>query len=364
MIVHVFNTKFRNLVPSISKGFATVYLHDAEHFFVLYGRKEMDKQLYVNLYSQIGFNDYCFCQSYWQLVKYLFHFRKKTILFHAGSYFWHLTALLLRCKNVNWVCWGGGTSISKNLRSNIGGMLKAYMFNNFHSIVTLMEPERKEIIKNFKVNPKKINTISYMSVNEDESELNLYCKQLSRQGSVNADKPVVLLGNSQYWIRSYIEMLPRLSKYKGKIKVQCMLNYPFEKTENYNELVRLGRSIFGDDFRTNEDYYSDRKDYINYMNSCDIYICSVEKQAGLGAISTCLQLGKKIYITGNNLEWVRNEYNSVVFPIGDINEDLSIDAFVKPLSSEEKDHNYRNRVKCKKLNREKWHNYLQNIDNN
>ena len=227
-----------------------------------------------------------------------------------------------------------------------------------------MEPERKEIINNFGVLPQKVQTISYTSINEDESELDLFCKHLSSQGSVNSDKPVVLLGNSQYWIRSYIDMLQVLSPYKGRIKVQCMLNYPFEKKESYFELISLGKSLFGDDFKTNEEYYLDRKDYINYMNSCDIYVCAVKKQTGLGAISTCLLLGKRIYITGNNLEWVRQEYNSIVFPVEDINEKLSIEAFVKPLTREEKDHNYRNRVKCKKNNREKWHGFLRIIDNN
>ncbi len=364
MIVHVFRTRSRNIVPSISKGFVTVYSRDAEHFFILYGKGEkMYKQMYVELYSQLGFDNYVFCETYWQLLKQLYHFRKSALLFHAGSYCWHLSALLLRCNNVNWVCWGGGTSTSKNRLFPMGVLLKKYLFNSFHSIVTLMEPERKEIVQNFGVNPLKIHTIPYTSFNENVSEANLYCKQLMlKHHSDKTNKPVVLLGNSHYWINSYIDMLPRLSKYKGKIRVQCMLNYPFEKTENYYELVRLGGALFGDDFRTNEDYYRDRKDYIDYMNSCDIYICSVEKQTGLGAISTCLQLGKKIFLKGNNLEWVRNEYKSIVFPVDVIDEQLSYDMFVKPLSMEEKEHNYQNKINCNNNNREKWHLYLKDID--
>lgn len=364
MIVHFFRTRSRNLVPNISKGFATVYSHDAEHFFILCGKKEkMYKQMYVELYSQIGFDNYVFCQSYWQLVKQLYHFRKSALLFHAGSYYWHLSALLLRCKNVNWVCWGGGTSKSKNRFSTISFLIKKYVFNHFRSIVTLMEPERKEIIQNFGVNPHKVHTISYISFKDNETELDLFCKELSSQGSDNLDKPVVLLGNSQYWISSYIDMLHRLKHYRGKIKVQCMLNYPFEKNESYYTLVKLGKSLFGDDFRTNEEYYSDIKDYVSYMNSCDIYICAVNKQTGLGAISTCLRLGKKIFITGNNLEWVRQEYKSIVFSVDVINEQLSYDMFVKPLSMEEKEHNYQNRINCNNINREKWHLYLRDLDN-
>lgn len=363
MIVHFFTAERYHLVPSISKGFASVYRQDADSFFVLFGDKQLNKQLYIEQFAELGFDNYVFCHSYWQLVKILLRHKKDTILFHAGNYSWHLTALLLSCKNVNWVCWGGGTSISKSKRSRLGALLKKYMFNNYRSIVTLMEPERKMIIENFGVNPNKIHTISYTSVKGNETESDLLCKELSSQGNNNNyDKPVVLLGNSHYWIESYISMLQRLVQYKGKIKVLCMLNYAFEKGEQYDKLITLGKSIFGDDFNTNEEFYSIRKDYINYMNSCDIYICAVEKQTGLGAISTCLRLGKKIYITGNNFEWVRREYKSIVFPTDIINEKLSFEEFVKPLSLEEKKQNYQNRVNCRERNREKWHHYLKEID--
>lgn len=362
MIIHIFTANRFHLVPGISKGFATVYHNDADNFFILYGKRPLDRQRYIDQFAKIEFDSYVFCQSYWQLVKQLFRYRKKPLLFHAGSYSWHLTALLLGCKNVNWVCWGGGTTVSKGRYSLLIQLLKRYMFNSYHSIVMLMEPERKEIINNFGVSPQKVRTISYVSGYENETELDLLCKHLSAQTSENKDKPVVFLGNSHHWISSYISMLHRLCQYKGKIKVQCMLNYEFVKGEKYFELVKLGKEFFGDDFKTNEEFYSDIKDYINYMNRCDIYICDVKKQTGLGAISICLRLGKKIYITGNNLEWVRQEYNSIVFPIDDINEKLSIEAFLKPLTREEKDQNYRNRVNCKAVNRDKWHEYLKEID--
>ena len=364
MIVHIFTASWYHLVPMLTRGFATVYQNDAEHFFILYGDKNLDEKLYVNLFKQIGFSNYIFCHSFWELIKQLISHRRHSLLFHAGNYSWHLAALLLKCKSVNWVCWGGGTSISNSWRSKIGAFIKRYTFNHFCTIVTLMEPERQELINNFHVEPHVIQTISYCSTKDDESEFDLLCKKLLEEGSVNSDKPVVLLGNSHHWIGSYIKMLPRLKQYAGKIKVQCMLNYEFEKNDIYQNLLTLGKSIFGDDFKTNEEFYNERTDYINYMNGCDIYICAVEKQTGLGAISACLRLGKKIYITGNNYDWVKQAYNSNVFLLESINDNLSYEEFVKPLSVEDKMNNYRNRVNCKVTNREKWHNYLRSIDNN
>lgn len=362
MIIHIFTAERYHLVPGISKGFATTYIEDAEHFFVLYGNKNLNKELYVSHFSQIGFSNYVFCKSYFHLVKLLFHYRQQAILFHAGNYIWHLTAILLGGRNVNWVCWGGGTTISNSWKSKIGGFVKRFTFNHFRSIVTLMEPECEELIRNFGISSEKIHTISYASIKEDVSELDMLCKRLLEEGSVNLDKPVVLLGNSHYWIDSYIKMLPLLKQYAGKIKVQCMLNYEFEKKEKYQTLVDLGKTFFGDDFKTNEVFYSKYADYIHYMNGCDIYVCAVDKQTGLGAISTCLRLGKKIYITGNNLEWVQQEYSSIVFPVDIITEKLSYEDFVKPLTKEEKDYNYQSRIKSKAENRNKWHKYLREID--
>ena len=362
MIVHIFTAERYHLVPGISRGFVTVYRDDADHFFILYGSKQLDKQRYINIYSQVDFKNYVFCQSFWQLSKLLFDHRRNTVLFHAGSYFWHLTAILLGCKNVNWVCWGGGTAISNTAKSQLGAKLKKFTFRRFHTIVTLMEPERREIIRNFGITPQKTQTISYVSTKDDETRLDLMCKKLSYDGSVNPDKPVVLLGNSHYWMDSYITMIDRLKQYKGKIKVQCMLNYDFEKNEKYQELVNLGRAVFGDDFKTNEEFYTLREDYINYINGCDIYICAVTKQTGLGAISTCLKLGKKIYITGNNLEWVRKEYDSIVFSLDMLNENLDFSEFARPLTAEERNHNYQTRVGDRAVHRDRWHEYLKKID--
>ncbi len=362
MIIHFFTARRYHLVPVISKGFATDYLRDAEHFFVLCGNDKLDRKLYIELFKQLEFNNYEFCLSYWQLFKLLLRFRKQTLLFHAGSYSLYFTALLLNCKNINWVCWGGGTTISNNWRSKIGGIVKRVMFSRYNSIVTLMEPERKEIIENFGLSPLKIQTISYTTVSEDETKIDDLCEKLLRAEVSYNDKPVVLLGNSHHWIDSYISLLDILKPYKGKIQVQCMLNYKFEKGPKYESLISKGYYIFGDDFKTNETFYSDRAEYIRYMNGCDIYICAVEQQTGLGAIYTCLCLGKKIYITGNNLDWVCQAFDPVVFHLDTIKEGLSFEDFIKPISIEEKLRNYQSIVDSKRINRENWHHYLKKID--
>lgn len=365
MIVHTFFANWYHLVPTICRGFLTNYKEDASHFIILYGNKNLDKQRYVSEFDHLGFSDYVFCQSSLALLKQIFKHRKDSFLFHTGKYIWFVGAILFGCRHINWVCWSSGAKISSSWKSKMMGPVKKFIYRHFNTIVTLMEPDRISIINNFNIAPHVIHTISYAS-----GPLNCRLIALSEQlmlesnASSSSDcKPLVLLGNSPYCINSYIQLLNRLEKYKGRIRVQCMLHYSLVKDDRYERLVNLGKAIFGTDFRTNEEFYSDKEKYIRYMNKCDIYICGVETQTGLGAIDYCLKLGKKIYITGKNLDWIQNEYQSVVFPLSLINEDYSYEDFVRPLSGEEKQFNFNSATRRRASQIEKWHKYLRMIDN-
>lgn len=238
------------------------------------------------------------------------------------------------------------------------------MYRQYNSIVTLMEPDRKSIIKNFGLDEHKVINIPYASGQTIETEFDLLCKELQLIcQNASKQKSMVLLGNNPSCINSYILILHMLKQYKGYIEVHCMLNYSLTKDEKYENLILTGRSLFGEDFITDEEFYSNKTEYIRYMNKYDIYICNEQRQTGLGAISTCLRLGKKIYITGRNWAWVTNEYKAIVFRVNQIVEGLSFDEFIKPLSAEEKMKNYQNRVNIKLQYQERWHKYLKMIDN-
>lgn len=361
MIVHIFTAKRYHLVPGISKGFATTYNNDAQHRFLLFGNSSVNTSLYDNLFSAIGFKDYVFCQSRFQLFRELWRNRKQAILFHAGSYYQFVMAYLAGCKNINWVCWGSGTSIRNTLKSRITAPLTRWIYHQFNSIVTLMDDDRTTIIRDFKLNPDIIHTIPYAS-NGGVHVRDAICLRLLKERAEKREskiKPVVLLGNNPSNINYYIKLMNLLKVYKGRIKVQCMMNYSVIKNEKYHEFIRLGHELFGDDFRSNEEFHEGDESYVCYMNTCDIYMCGNPNQTGLGAMFTTLKLGKKVYVTGKNYNWAKEHFGAIVYDIKDI---ADFDTFIKPLTIQEQMHNYNSIIPQKSENANLWRAYLKKID--
>lgn len=361
MIVHVFIGNRYHLVPIISEGILTHYSQDANHFFVLFGNSDLDEQKYVTLFSQHHFSNYVFCYSLIEFSKIIWTYRNNSILFHSGSYSWFTVANLLRAKKLHWICWGAGSSINrKNIKSILMTPLKRWLYNNFQSIIVLMDDDKKTIVEDFHVCPKKVSVMSYSS-NEGKSPYDELIQKLLIEEKEQNLKPLVLLGNSPRCFSSYFEMLPRLAQYKGKIRVQCMNHYSLVRNEEYNRLISLGKSIFGEDFRSNEEFYN-FEDYIQYMNLCDIYICSVDRQSGLGAATNCLRLGKKIFVHGKNYNWLKVHLNCVIFDTDQITPSLSYEDFISPLSKKEQFFNYNAVAQDKIDSAKKWHDFYRSID--
>ena len=363
MIIHVFTANRYQLVPAIAKGFISVFKKDAEQVVLLYGNSSLNKQKYVELFGKEGFTNYAFCSSLSEYMSFIWRHKRYPILFHAGNYYWFLIAWLLGCRKLNWVCWGSGASSPKSLRGRFSLPYKRFLYHRFNSIVTLMDADRDSIIRDFHVSPSKIETISYMSMGDGKNQYDILKEQLMSESRCNS-KPVVLLGNNPSCISGYLELLPRMKQYAGRIVVKCMLNYSLVKDNRYDELIRLGEACFGEDFVPSEEFYEEKEEYIRYMNDCDIYICPVHRQSGLGAVNTCLGLGKKVYLTGKNLEWITAAYKARVYDADDINDSLSFEVFTRGLSEEEKRSNYDSVINRRTIHVEKWRKYLAMLDKN
>lgn len=361
MVLHVFTANRYQLVPAISKGFVSVYKDDAEQVLLLYGNKDLDKQKYIDLYESEGFHNYLFCTSLAEYLSIIRKYKNSSILFHAGSYHWFLFAWMFGCKKMNWVCWGSGSSLGKGLRPKLSLPYKRFLYHRFSSIVTLMDADRETIVRDFHIPTSKIETISYMSMGDGKNEYDLLKERLMLQTNNNA-KPVVLLGNNPSCISGYLELLPRMKQFAGKIVVKCMLNYSLVKDEKYEALIQIGKSYFGDDFFPSEVFYDDKGDYIRYMNECDIYICPVHRQSGLGAVNTCLGLGKKVYLAGKNLEWIREAYGALVFDADKIDDRMSFRHFSVPLSDKDKKSNFDSVISRRTSYVVKWHRYLATLN--
>jgi len=357
MIVHILPSNRYHLTPDIAEGYIKNY-KQFNHAIILFGDKQTNKQLYINIFEKLDFKYFHFCQNNKEFVKLLWKYRENPIVFHGGNYFRFILAILVKSNNINWVCWGSGTTIYKTTKSKLSAKIKKLIYSNFNSIVTLMDQDRNSIIEHFKVNPSRIITLPYATGNNDN--LNDFHLELLKNERMLNSKPLVLLGNNSCCMEDYSKLLDILRQYSGKISVQCMLHYDLEKNKTYYNLIEKGKYFFGDDFKTNEEFYSDIKEYIKYMNHFDIYICSAMYQTGLGAIGTALKLGKKIFLSGRNYEYF-NSKGTKIFKVESINSTLSLESFISPLTMEEKLLNYEKMVETTENNHEKWVKYFNDI---
>lgn len=361
MIYHVFNGRQIHLAPSISKGFITVYAETAASHIVIIGGNTDNKMKYIEMFRSLGFERYSFISTLLQFAFFIRKTKNSAVLLHGCKHEWNIIALAFGGKNVNWVCWGSGSSMGNNWKSKLVTPIKRYLYQKFNTIVTLMEDDKSSMIKDFHVNPEKIETISYAS-SGPEYPFDHLLDQLLGERRLPEKKPLLLLGNSPHEMHNYIDMLHRLAHLKGKIRVQCMNNYSLKRGKLYNQLIATGQELFGDDFRSNEEFYSNLSDYYHYMNSCDVYICSSISQTGLGAIGTCLRLGKKIYANGKNLNWMRSHYGVLIFDTNIITNDISFEDITNPLNQFQKLQNSEIMKKQRIRDVEMWIIYLAKID--
>lgn len=366
MIVHIFYADMYHLTPRISRGFGTKY-KNFEHKFILFGNKILDRKKYIELYSSIEFDNYLFCSNLFEFLKIIRKYKNDVVLFHGGKYKWHFTSLFAGVKNINWVCWGGGTVVSKSssYKWKLFTPFMRYIYSKYQTIAVLMEEDRIGLAENFNVNEAKIFLVPYSSSDPNINK-NLYLSLLESNNKETLDlngqtknktKPLILLGNNSGNIKGYIELLDQLKMYAGKIRVQCMLHYSVTKNDTYDTLIELGNKLYGSDFRSNEEFYDRGKDYIKYMNTCDVYICNAENQRGLGAIYTTLSLGKKIYLTGKNYSWIKS-LNTIIYNVEMINDELVFDDFIKPLKYDEQLINNGAILELRKKSEKRWFDYL------
>lgn len=316
MVTHIFNAEMYHLSPDIIDGMMQFFKAD-QFRVILLGTDQVDKSRYISIFEKFNFTDFTFC-SYKpsDISRLLFHYKLSAILFHGGTSTWWQAAIDAGCENVNWICWGGDakwdTSRRKQqhiLKRLIGSLYDRIMYHNrvklyrhFNSIVALMEADKKSIVSQFEVNADKIYVIPYWS-RRNTTFKHIIEDLINSPRPHLSNKPLVLLGNNPGNIPYYSALLDVLKRFSGRINLHCMLQYSLVKSDAYFALVEKGKSLFGNDFVTDEDFMS-MDQYYPYMNTADVYICANPDQSGLGAISTMVLLGKKVYITGKNLEYV------------------------------------------------------------
>ncbi len=362
MIVHVLSGNQLHLVPNIIKTFTRIYSRDINSFYVVIinNAEENTKQYYTKLFEDLNCTNYKLLYSKTQFGFFCLKNSSTSFLFHGGRVSWMGIAVFTGLKRISWICWGGGSTLNPTLRGRFTNKIKRYLYNRFCNIITLIDEDKQSIVRDFEVDISKIQTIPYPSFKANAENAEIINCVISEKHVIQ-EKVLVLLGNSPLNIDYYLDMIKRLAKYRGRIRVRCMNNYCLVKDEKYNRLIELGSAIFGHDFESSEVFFA-FPDYVRYMNECDIYICSTPEQSGLGAIQVCLLLGKKIFIHGKNLSSMRCATNAIVFDTDDICPQLSFEDFIKPLSLQEINHNRQSLDRLSKESELKWCNFLCELE--
>lgn len=329
-IIHITPSNSPHVVSLINSRLSSDF-NEFDNRIIVYGDCEESKIKEIR--SKILRPDAVyFCSNPISLFISIIQLKCRVVVCHGDSYAMRTMPLLLGCK-VTWVCWGAYTTLSGSLLSYISYPYKFVVNHLQKHIVALMLSDKEDLEKTYHLN--NVMVLPYSSHQYEQiAPLRLF------------DMPIhsplrVLIGNSGHCAPWYRESLTLLSRYKEKIEVHCMFQYP-QLPEVMSNLSEFGLSIFGNNFYLDTKFLN-KDEYYGYLASYDVYICPKPTQSGLGAIHISLILGKKVYVTGKNLEWER-KIGAKVFEVDEIkSEDFS--SFSCELSATDKQLNREQIVK-------------------
>lgn len=325
MIIHVFTADRFHLVPKMVESFYA--LEDNQFFILARNKKDKKDKIYDEIFKDKS--HYIITHSNKELINIALKLRSNKFVLHGVPYLWMIIFLFVS-KKVNWVCWGAGASINKkNWKSVIFTPFKKVLYQNFKKIGVLIPQDEDSLKKDFGV--KNITLLSYFgSIGKFPYKI-----EDIKKTSFPKNTYTIYLGNNSSCLGSYLPLCERLHKFKETVRINCMLNYSFKETENSVILRQRGNELYGENFNMDTKLYP-LHEYYDYMNRCDIYICNVKGQSGLGAIFTSLRLGKKVFLSGTNYLFIKS-LGAIIFHVDEI-EHMSNESFFEELS-------YDNRLK-------------------
>lgn len=200
-------------------------------------------------------------------------------------------------KNVSVVCWGSGIKLV-SLKNYLLYPLKFLLYHSFKYMITLMEPDRAYLKRKYLIK----NVLNQPYIGEREIELKTYIA--IRTVPEKSKLKNIYVGNNSTCVKSYLKVAQNyLLHFNGGFNLQFMLHYDYSSDDKeiiaLKEFCDLNYPLYS--FNTE---LLNLKQYVAYIDKCDIYICDEERQTGLAAIYTALRLGKKLYLNGNNYDWV------------------------------------------------------------
>lgn len=291
-IYHIFPSHVTHLSPQLISVFYKQF-PQFKQSFIVFG-KDCKSVVYEKLSIEV--KNMFFANDINELVKIVSkdsHILLHSLIPEACKYFY-----FHKYSNVSVVCWGSGIKMV-SFKNYIMYPLKLLLYHSFKNMITLMDPDRLYLQNKYGIR----NLINQPYLGERECELQKYMD--NRDNSTNSQNDnVVFVGNNSTCIKSYIKIAQKkLVKFKDEIDLRFMFHYDYD---NHDLKILKLRRICDDNYPNytfNKDLYN-LYDYAEYLDCCNIYICDETRQTGLAAIYTLLKLGKKLYLNGNNYDWV------------------------------------------------------------
>lgn len=268
----------------------------------------------------------------YDVLKTLFRYRKHPVVLHglAFSFVAHLL-LLDHFQSLSYVCWGNAPKPPrKNISSTLFFLAQRHIYRGYKRIVCLITADKDDFEK--VCGATNTTALIYQSNILDVDD------PAALHALPDSARRDVLLGNSACCTASYLKLLPVLKKITATASVTCMLSYPEDDPEGAKKaVIETFASAFGDAF-TPWTQQLDFKKYADRLKQHDLYICNEERQSGLCAIYVMLMYGKKVYLTGKNLAWVR-ENQFIVHDVKEL-ETETAEGILRGPSPEERKHNH------------------------
>lgn len=326
-LYHIFTADRHHLVPNMLIFF-NEKLPDYNHNFLLIGKNPNNNKVYQNIVPE---SDIFIYENILKLYFLRENLKSNNVILHGVSYKWMIFLILLQIKKIHWICWGSGTKKDNSLKGKLIFKVKKGIFKRFISIGVLMNEDKLNLKKNFKLD--NIYLLNYINP-EKKFPFNITDLKVIHCSNI-------YIGNNSSNLNTYlpiIELLNDKFEIKDNVKIDCMLNYSFKESSYSKKLFKIGKEHFGDNINFNTKFYN-LQEYYNYMYKCDIYICNVKNQSGLGAIYTCLKLGKKLYLRGENYNWI-NSLGCKVFHVEDLKKN-NTNEFLMDLTLKQKLNNFK-----------------------
>lgn len=327
-IYHIFPAHMFHLSAQIIKAFST-QLMMFNHAFIVYSASEKEKDVYLELSKVINYS-LMILQSPSEVRAYLK--KNDNILVHSLIPPVTRTLILHHYKNVSVVCWGSGIKLN-SFRNYLLYPIKFLLYHSFKNMITLMTPDADYLKKYYLI--RNVHNQPY--IGERELELERYLEK--RVQSKSNKKPCIFIGNNHSCLTSYLDITRHyMLRLGNRGKICYMLNYDLDTNlPEYKELIEVCT-------KNNIIYEIDQQiynlyEYAAYIDRCDIYICGEMRQTGLAAIYTALRLKKKIYLNGNNYNWIK-QIGCYTHHINELKEN-NVDDLLRPEEESILESNYK-----------------------